>query len=171
MGDPPHSDSPEGTGESSIQPAPDAERTLFVFSVAGVDLALPPEQVDGVSAVEIATAIPGAPRHVMGLVAVGDRVLPLVDLELLLDLTGPEDTATLTDPMFRRTILVRAAELEAGLVCHRARGLIRVRESALREPTVLQGSQLRPYITAEVEVERVVGLLDLPVLLRAAAVS
>jgi chemotaxis signal transduction protein len=171
VGDPPHSAPPEDAAdESPLQPALDAEQPLFVFQVAGVVLAIPADMVDGVSAVDDPTPIPGTPGHVMGLVAVGDRVLPLVDLAVLLDLGGGDGAAPI-DPMFRRTILVRAGDLEAGLVCHRARGLLSMRESALHEPRVLQGSRLRAFVTAEFEADQVGGVLDLPALLQAAAVT
>ena len=145
------------------------EQALFVFMVSGVGLAIPANDIGAVSAVDEPTPIPSAPAHVLGLVAAGERVLPLVDLAIFLDLPG--DAALEADPLFRRTLFVKAGELEAGLICHRARGLIAAEESALREPTVLQGKRLRPYIRAEMDTGHgLVGVLDVAALLRAASV-
>jgi purine-binding chemotaxis protein CheW len=136
--------------------------------VHNVALAVPAEFVGSVSAVNSPTPLPGAPPHIIGLVAVGERVLPLVDLQILFGIGGSEPV----DPLFRRTLFVTAGDLEAGLVCHRARGLIAVTESELKEPTVLQGERLRPFLAAEVEAQdRVVGVLDVAAVLKAAAVS
>jgi chemotaxis signal transduction protein len=125
--------------------------------------------VRAVSAVDEPTPIPSAPAHVLGLVAAGERVLPLVDLAVFLELPG--EASLQVDPLFRRTLYVKAGELEAGLVCHRARGLVTVDASALREPGVLQGRGLRPYVTAELDTGNgLAGVLDVAALLRAASV-
>lgn len=164
----------EGSGGSALpagaEPVdPAAERGLIVISVHGVTLGVPAEVVTSVSAVGSPTPLPGAPPHILGLVAAGERALPLVDLETLLAI-GSGGAAV--DPLFRRTLFVTAAELEAGLVCHRARGLISVPGSDFGEPLVLQGERLRPFLQAEVEAQgRVVGVLDVAALLEAAAVS
>lgn len=140
-----------------------------MFMVSGVGLAVPAIDIAAVSAVDEPTPIPSAPAHVLGLVAAGERVLPLVDLAVFLDLPG--ETALLVDPLFRRTLFVKAGDLEAGLVCHRARGLISAETSAMREPTVLQGKRLRPFVTAEMDsAHGLVGVLDVAALLRAASV-
>lgn len=146
------------------------EQPLFLFTVAGVGLAIPARDVGGVSGVDEPTPIPNAPAHVLGLVPAGERVLPLVDLAIFLELFG--DGMTEVDPLFRRTLFVKAGDLEAGLVCHRARGLIMAEAAALRVPTVLQGQRLRSYLTAELELPQgVIGVLDVAALLREAAVS
>jgi purine-binding chemotaxis protein CheW len=145
------------------------EQALFVFLVSGVGLAIPARDIGAVSAVDEPTPIPSAPPHVLGLVAAGERVLPLVDLAQFLDLPG--EGSLRVDPLFRRTLFVRSGELEAGLICHRARGLVNAEASALREPTVLQGKGLKPYLTAELETGNgLVGVLDVAALLRAASV-
>lgn len=145
------------------------EQDLFVFVVSGVGLAIPARDIGAVSAVDEATPIPGAPAHVLGLVVAGERVLPLVDLVTFLDL--PADSSPPGDPLFRRTLFVKAGDLEAGLVCHRARGLVAADPSAMHEPSALQGKQLRPYLRAEMATaDGVVGVLDMAALLRAAAV-
>ena len=145
------------------------EQDLFVFVVSGVGLAIPARDIGAVSAVDEPTPIPGAPAHVLGLVVAGERVLPLVDLVRFLGL--PVESSPPGDPLFRRTLFVKAGDLEAGLVCHRARGLVAADASALREPSALQGAQLRPYLRAEMATAAgVVGVLDMAAILRAAAV-
>jgi purine-binding chemotaxis protein CheW len=145
------------------------EQALFVFMVSGVGLAVPAGDVGAVSAVDEPTPIPGAPPHVLGLVVAGERALPLVDLVVFLDLPGLASLGV--DPLFRRTLFVKAGELEAGLVCHRARGLVTAEASSLRHPSVLQGKRLVPYLRAEMDTaEGVVGVLDVASLLKAASV-
>lgn len=145
------------------------EQALFLFTVSGVGLAIPAHDIGAVSAVDEPTPIPSAPAYVLGLVAAGERVLPLVDLAIFLELPG--EGSMEVDPLFRRTLFVKSGELEAGLICHRARGLVAVEDSSLREPTVLQGRRLRPYVTAEVDTGHgLVGVLDVAALLKAAAV-
>lgn len=158
-------------GSAPAQPggAP-SERGLVLVSIHDVSLAVPAEAVSSVSVVGTPTPLPGAPAHILGLVAAGERALPLVDLEILLAIPATAEGAV--DELFRRTVFVSAGDLEAGLVCHRARGLIAVPESSLGEPAVLQGERLRPFLRAEIEARgRVVGVLDIPALLEAAAIS
>jgi purine-binding chemotaxis protein CheW len=144
------------------------EQALFQFVVSGVGLAIPAQDIGTVSAVDRATPIPGAPLHILGLVVAGERVVAQVDLAAFFDLGSTEQQA---DPMFRRTLFVEAGELEAGLVCDRARGLVSVDAGALRDPSVLQGTRLRRFLTAEVlSRDGVVGVLDVSALLRAAAI-
>lgn len=147
-----------------------SEHGLVLFSIHGVALAVRAEAVSSISMVGSPTPLPGAPPHIIGLVAAGERALPLVDLETLLGIGGEGRTSV--DPLFRRTLFVAAGDLEAGLVCHRARGLISITGDAFGEPAVLQGERLRPFLSAEIEARGdVVGVLDVPALLEAAAVS
>jgi purine-binding chemotaxis protein CheW len=146
------------------------ELGLVLVSIYGVSLAVPAAAVASISVVGSPTPLPGAPPHIAGLVAAGERAMPLVDLEILLAIDGRGRAAP--DPLFRRTLFVAAGGLEAGLVCHRARGLISITADALREPTVFQGKRLRPLLAAEIEARGgVVGVLDVPALLEAAAVA
>lgn len=170
-------DRPRGDRISNIAQGAEAElgsgrgeAPLVVFTVAGVSLAVPAESVDSVSGVEEPAPVPGSPPHLLGLVATGERVQPLVDLGAFLQLA--EESVSEVDPLFRRTLFVRSGELEAGLVCHRARGLTAVPVDELTEPEVLQGAGLRPFLTAEIETSSgVIGVLDLDALLEAAAIS
>lgn len=147
------------------------EQSLFVFLVSGVALAIRARDIAAISAVDQPTPVPGVPDHVLGLVASGERVVAQVDLASLLGLADADGFVGV-DPLFRRTMFVSSGDFEAALVCHRARGLVTVDSSAVREPAVLQGPKLRPFLAAELEDRHgVVGLLDLPALLRAASVS
>lgn len=162
----------EGSGGAgSLDPVSPGEREhrLILISVCNVDLAVPAMSVISVSGVDTPTPLPGSPPHILGLVATGELVLPLVDLQSLFGIPGgsPND-----DAMFHRTLVVEAAGFEAGLVCHRARGLIAVTDAELSEPTILQGERLRPFLQAELEARgRITGVLDVESVLKAAAVS
>lgn len=141
---------------------------VVVFTVMGVDLAVRANAVTSVSASENHTPLPGAPSHILGLVANGDRIVALVDLAGFLELPAVDDPTD--DPQFHRTLFVRAGDMEAGLLCNRARGLRLIDADQLRGPTVLQGSRLAPFLESELDGEKVVGVLNLPALLQAAAV-
>lgn len=141
---------------------------VVVFTVMGVDLAVRANAVTSVSASENHTPLPGAPSHILGLVANGDRIVALVDLAGFLELPAVDDPND--DPQFHRTLFVRAGDMEAGLLCNRARGLRLIDADQLRQPTVLQGSRLAPFLESELDGEKIVGVLNLPALLQAAAV-
>src|SRR5678815_1775071 len=94
---------------------------VVVFTVMGVDLAVRANAVTSVSASENHTPLPGAPSHILGLVASGDRIVALVDLASFLELPVVDDPND--DPLFHRTLFVRAGDMEAALLCNRARGL------------------------------------------------
>lgn len=146
------------------------EQSFFVIVASTVALAVEVRDVASISGVDRATPVPGAPPHVLGVVASGERVVVQIDLANLLGI-GDGDHPAEMDPLFRRTLFVSAGELEAALVCDRVRGLVRVDAGAVRDPAVLQGAQLRPFLTGEIDdPQGVVGVLDLPGLLRAAAV-
>jgi purine-binding chemotaxis protein CheW len=141
---------------------------VVVFTVMGIDFAVRANAVTSVSVRENHTPLPGAPAHILGLVANGDRILAVVDLAEFLALPAIDDPND--DPVFHRTLFVRAGEMEAGLICNRARGLRLIDGDHLREPKVLQGSRLAPFLETELEGDKVVGVLNLPALLQAAAV-
>lgn len=140
----------------------------MVFTVMGVDLAVRAAAVTSISGSENHTPLPGAPPHILGLVANGDRIVALVDLVAFLELPAIDDPGD--DPLFHRTLFVRAGDMEAGLRCARARGVRMIDADQLREPTVLQGSRLAPFLESELHGDKIVGVLDLPALLQAAAV-
>jgi purine-binding chemotaxis protein CheW len=146
-----------------------SEQPFLHFSVSGVGLAVPALHVASVSSVDEPTPVPGAPKHILGLVAVGEHVLPLLDLAAFLELTSPPAKL---DPAFRRTLFVAADGYEAGLVCSRAHGIVSVPTSGLLAPSVLQGTGLRRFLSAELDLGTgIVGVLDLPSLLHSASVA
>jgi chemotaxis signal transduction protein len=160
---------PSAAGDDDRGPEESAERVLVVFTVGETVLAVAAALVDTVVGAEAPTPVPGAPPHVLGLMPAGERVLPLIDLATLLGLERERDVDA--DPLFRRILLVRAGAFEAGLVCHRTRGLFAVRAEEMTEPNVLQGPRLQPFLAAELDLgDTVVGVLDLHALLEAAAV-
>lgn len=157
-------------GASGLADLPvSGERAVILIAIFRTSLAVPVDVVESVSEAARPTPLPGAPAHIPGLVASGERALPLVDLAIML---GIPDSGRAPDPMFARILFVRAGELEAGLICHRARGVVSVAADALQPPAVLQGARLRPFLEAELEHGgMVVGVLDTSALLKAAAVT
>lgn len=89
-----------------------------VFAVADVEYALPVECVLQMETFAGATAVPGAPPHVLGVVTVRGRVIPVVDLRRRFGL--PEAPATLDT----RIIVTEAGGRVVGLCVDRARDVV-----------------------------------------------
>ncbi len=148
--------------------ASEAIESLFLFEVAGLRLATQSAYVEAVSEVEEATPVPGCPDYVLGVAPHGEEILPILDLSRLLDLSGE----TTTDPLYQRTLVVRTRRFVVGMRVDRARGLSATPASKIRPPSVLMGERLRRFTNGEIEEEDgVIGVLDVPALLRAAAVT
>lgn len=145
----------------------DDARSLMVFAVAGTLLAVPVEHVHEVAPVESAAPIPLAPPHMRGFVLRGERAVVALDLARLLGL-GDAGARDDEGGARERLLVVRAAGMEAGLVCARALGVVAQRRSLLGPPRALQGEALRRFLVAEADLpEGPVGLLDLERLLGA----
>ncbi len=100
---------PEAAPEAAVQAAPAAptpeaededaaleaslrearELKLVGFRVAGRELALPIAQVQEVLRAMPVTKLPTAPRHILGILNLRGRVVPMVDLAEVMALSGP----------------------------------------------------------------------------------
>ena len=141
---------------------------LFLFETSGLRLATQAAYVEAVAECQDPTPVPGCPDYVMGVVPHGEEILPMVDLARLLGL--PEDGAA--DPLYRRGLVVRTKRFFVGLVVDRARGLVQIPVSRMKPASALQGQRLTRFLDAEIEDEAgPIGVLDVPALLRAAAVT
>ena len=149
-------------GEGAIE-------TLFLFRACGVGLASPAAYIRGVEEPKEPTPIPGAPPHVLGVFLHDEEVLPLVDLGLFCQLSGG---GRQDDTMLSRTLLVRAGGFDVGLRCDHITGIAGVPAAALREPEILGPALLRRFLGSEFDWEgEVIGNLDVPLLLKGAAVT
>jgi purine-binding chemotaxis protein CheW len=107
------------------------------------------------------TRVPTAPAHVLGLSIARGRLVPAISLQDFLGYRG-EGAPAQTLP---RLVIVRAGELEAGIICDETRGIV---DLSHRDVGATAGA--RPEsISAELEWEKgILFLLDLDRFLRTA---
>lgn len=144
-----------------------ARRAVVVFRTAAGDLALDAALVEEVTVLGEATPLPFLPGHVPGLVFLRGRAVPLLDLAAFLDLAGPEEGSE-GEELAERLVVVAADGMTVGLVSRRVRGVFELPAADFAAPDAL-GAEVRKYCQAQVSYDgRLVAVLDLPVLLRAA---
>ncbi|HEX6273837.1 MAG TPA: chemotaxis protein CheW [Polyangiaceae bacterium] len=120
---------PTGASESGEQPV-----LYVVFSASGSDYALPAETVLQMESFEGATAVPGAPPFVAGVVQIRGRVLPVVDLRLRFGGTPGERV------LDNRIVVGQLGERVVGLLVDSAREVVRLRRSEWKAPPALVAS-------------------------------
>jgi purine-binding chemotaxis protein CheW len=124
-----------------------------VFSVNGADYALPAETVLQMESFTGATAVPGAPPFVAGVVQIRGRVLPVVDLRLRFG--GAPGERVLDN----RVVIGQHGERVVGLLVDSAREVVKLRRSDWKPPPPLVASA--GFVRAVAQVgARLVMLLD-----------
>lgn len=141
----------------------------FVFSVERVQLGLPVGAVERVAELQTPVPIPRTPPHILGFILLGERAVVALDLRALLGLDARARDERREEGAPERVLVVRAHDMQVGLVCDRAHGVLETPANALRPAEALHGARLREFLLGEVETEqRLVGVLDLDKLLVAA---
>jgi chemotaxis signal transduction protein len=165
----PTSDAPDRT----LPPALGAG-SLLAFRVGNSWMAVPVQLVAEVCDFSLPTPVPTVPPHIPGVFTLRGQVVPLLDLEVFLNLaqSPPAEDAGERERSFSRILLVAAGGMRVGLVCHQVRGVMDPRAEKLHQPEVVQGERLQELVLAEMEQEQgLVFVLDLPRLLQAARVK
>ncbi|MET0285639.1 MAG: chemotaxis protein CheW [Polyangiales bacterium] len=116
-----------------------------VFRVGDSEYVLPASEVLHMESFSGATAVPGAPPHVAGLVQVRGRVVPVVDLRVRFGL--PRIAPTLDS----RVLIVEHGTRVVGLLADLAREIVRLDPSALQPPPELVSDQAAGFVTHVVE--------------------
>lgn len=106
-----------------------------VFQVGEGEYALPADVVLHMETFQGATPVPGAPPHVLGIVQVRGRVIPVVDLRRRFGL--PARARELSD----RVIVVEHAGRQVGLLADAAREVVRLDDGAFTPPPETGGEQ------------------------------
>ncbi|MDF1563118.1 MAG: chemotaxis protein CheW [Deltaproteobacteria bacterium] len=140
---------------------------LLAFELGPHTVAVKAEHIHEVTDPIAPVPLPQAPAHVKGLVLVGERILPQVDLLHFLRLEEVERDKD----AFGRMLVVEAGTDRVALLCGRVRGLTERHGRTILEPSVLNGTVLGPYLAGEIhDAHQVIGVIDLGALLAAAAV-
>jgi purine-binding chemotaxis protein CheW len=152
-------------------PPTDSQRTgdlrnLLTFRLSSMSFAVAVEHVVRVAEVGAITPLPRAPSHVPGMVMIGSRAVPLLDLGRFLGIENDERGSTEELP---RLVVISADGLEVALRCSSVRVEREVSNERLREPESIQGERLKRFTIAEIDEQHaVVAVLDVPRLLTAA---
>lgn len=154
-----------GTLEEAVAGA--KREALLIFEIGTHTVAVRTDRIHEVTNPITPVPLPQAPPHVRGLVLVGERILAQVDLARFLGLEAAERG----EEEFGRMLVVQAGNDRVALLCGRVRGLSERPTRSIHEASVLAGTVLSPYLRGELHDEhQVIGLLDLDLLLDAAAV-
>lgn len=106
-----------------------------VFRVGDGEYAIPADVVLHMETFQGATRVPGTPPHVLGIVQVRGRVIPVVDLRRRFGLALRE--RGLSD----RVLVVEHEGRQVGLLADSAREVVRVDADAFSAPPDLDGQQ------------------------------
>jgi purine-binding chemotaxis protein CheW len=137
-----------------VNAAAEGELGLYVvFAVNGSEYALPSETVLQMESFEGATAVPGAPPFVAGVVQIRGRVLPVVDLRVRFGGTPGERV------LDNRIVVGQHGERIVGLLVDSAREVVKLARSALKPPPPLVAAS--GFVKAVAQVgARLVMLVD-----------
>lgn len=137
---------PEAAGSAAA--GTEAVRTVLVsFDVAGQEFALPIAHVEGIVPVPDRLArMPKARAHVLGVAAIRDALVPLLDLRALFGLEGAA-------PAHPRAVVATVAGERVGLVVDAVREILRVAPDAV--------GPVPPILAREAEFEDLSGIARL----------
>jgi purine-binding chemotaxis protein CheW len=126
-----------------------------VFRVDQGEYVLPASSVLHMESFSGATRVPGAPAHVVGLVQVRSRVLPVVDLRLRFGLPAREPS------LDSRILVVQQGARVVGLLADSAREVLRIEPTQFHPPPELVLEQAAGFVTQVAEIgKRLVMLID-----------
>ena len=146
------------TRDVAIVPASDtadAPILYVLFVVEGTTFALPASVVLQMETFSGATAVPGAPAWVSGIVQLRGRVIPVVDLRARFAIAPAERTID------TRVVVAEHDGRVVALVADAAREVARIAPSQLKPPPRLVDLGARGFIAAVVQLgERTIMVLD-----------
>ena len=127
-----------------------------LFKVADAEYAVSAVDVLHMESFTGATKVPGTRRHVVGLMQIRNRVVPIVDLRARFGL--PESAVTIDS----RVIVVQCAERAVGLLVDSAREVIGIPPDAFSAPPEAITEQAQGFVTSLAQAgKRLVMLIDL----------
>lgn len=137
-------------------PLVDTTSVLYVvFKVGGAEYALAAETIFQMESFNGATAVPGAPSFVIGIVHVRGRIVPVIDLRLRFGLVpGP--------PVLENRVVVGlAGERLVGLLVDSGREVLKIAPAQFQPPPRILDEQAGGFIKAVAQIgARVIMLVD-----------
>ena len=128
-----------------------------LFRVADADYVVAPSDVLQMESFSGATRVPGTETHVVGLIQIRQRVVPVIDLRLRFGLPVAERT------LDSRVVVVQLAERAIGLLVDSAREVVRIAGDAFSTPPEVIVHRAEGFVTKVARAgARVVMLIDLP---------
>ena len=126
-----------------------------LFSVGNAEYVLPASEVLHMESFSSATRVPGAQPHVIGLVQVRSRVVPVVDLRLRFGLPAIAPTVD------SRVLVVQRGQRVVALLADCAREVLRIDPGQFHPPPELVVEQAAGFVTQVAELgKRLVMLID-----------
>ncbi len=135
--------------------APEVPVLYVLFKVDGADYALPADVVLQMETYTGATAVPGAPAFVAGIIQLRGRVVPVVELRARFGLQPRETT------LETRVVVGEHLDRTVALVVDSAREVVRMMPSQLKPPPRLIEDGNRGFVKSVAQIgERTVMVLD-----------
>ena len=114
----------------------------ILFRVGDADYVVSSEVVSEIESFTGATRVPGAPAHVLGLVQIRGRVLPVIDLRARFGLDPSERG------LAARVIVIKDGGRLVGLLADEAREVVRLEPAAFRPPPPAVVDQSARFVDA-----------------------
>ena len=135
--------------------APDVAVLYVLFKVDGANYALPADVVMQMETYTGATAVPGAPSFVAGIIQLRGRVVPVVDLRARFGLEPRETT------LETRVVVGELQDRTVALVADSAREVVRITGAQLKPPPRLIEDGAKGFVKFVAQLgERTVMVLD-----------
>jgi purine-binding chemotaxis protein CheW len=127
-----------------------------VFKVADASYIVPASEVLHMESFAGATKVPGTEAHVIGLMQIRQRVVPIIDLRIRFGLPAIEHV------LDSRVIVVRCSERTVGLLVDSAREVIDIPADAFGAPPEIVAQRAEGYVVSLAQTgTRLVMLIDL----------
>jgi purine-binding chemotaxis protein CheW len=127
-----------------------------LFKVADTDYVVAASDVLHMESFTGETQVPGTQSHVVGLMQIRHRVVPIIDLRVRFGLAGA--AATLDS----RVVVVQSAERAVGLLVDSAREVVEIAADAFQPPPDVVADRAQGFVTSLARAgARLVMLIDL----------
>lgn len=143
-----------------------SKRLHVVFKVADSEYVVAAQDVLHMESFSGATKVPGTQEHVLGLMQIRQRVVPIIDMRVRFGL--PPAPTTLDS----RVVVIQSAERAIGLLVDSAREVIELAADAFSAPPDVISQRAHGFVSALAKAnERLVMLIDLPKIIGEEALS